>query len=342
MLVQIAVYSDNKSINGAYLQPTIEKIVAEAATNSLLKSYLPEKYCFLFCFEKKNSLSQGALEHKSSSVYSYNSDTTDLLKGLGETISHEFFHILTPLNLHSNLITPYNFYNPKIFSKHLWLYEGITEYISFKNNLSAGIIDKNDFFIMLRSKMSYAKYYKKNSMLKCSQHVLKRRSQDYYGNYYDKGALVGFYLDYLISQNSNGTQNISDLLAYLLNTYSKDKPFQESDLIPEITTQFPSTQACFKNCVSGKSPVPMDAILTDLSVRFKPSADSLHYDYWSYGFRGMSYNGKDGHFSAKNSRLNEITGIKKVYIYSINGKPSNELSFIDFYSADSTTLQVEN
>jgi len=93
MRVQIAVYSDNKLIDAAFLKPNIEKIITEAATNNLLQSYLPEKYCFLFCFEKRNGLYQGALEHKSSSVYSYNSDTTGLIKGLSETVSHEFFHI---------------------------------------------------------------------------------------------------------------------------------------------------------------------------------------------------------------------------------------------------------
>ena len=43
--------------------------------------------------------------------------------------AHEFFHIVTPLNIHSKEIGDFDFINPKM-SKHLWMYEGVTEYFA--------------------------------------------------------------------------------------------------------------------------------------------------------------------------------------------------------------------
>ena len=41
--------------------------------------------------------------------------------------AHEFFHIVTPLNIHSEIIEHFNFVTP-VPSQHLWLYEGTTEW----------------------------------------------------------------------------------------------------------------------------------------------------------------------------------------------------------------------
>lgn len=341
MEVEIAVYSENPLINALYLEENIRKIVRNAAENPLLSNYLPPKYCFLFYFDNRKTLFQGALEHKSSSVYYSLADTTGLLPFLSETISHEFMHILTPLNLHSDLITPYNFYNPKTFSSHLWLYEGITEYMAFKNNLGAGLTDTSEFFLMLNNKSRGSRFYRKRSMIKCSQTVLKNKSQNYYSNYYEKGALVGFYLDYLINKESKGTKNLSSMLQVLLEKYGQNKPFKDEALIPEIIQSFPETKVCFKNCVYGRKNVPLNDLLAQLDVTLEESEDSIKYEYWSYGFRGMSYSSKEGCFMTSKSKVNKETGIKKLKIFEVNGSPASEVSFIDFFDASEEDMVIK-
>ena len=44
-----------------------------------------------------------------------------------DNAAHEFFHIVTPLSIHSEEIQYFDFNQPKM-SEHLWLYEGSTEY----------------------------------------------------------------------------------------------------------------------------------------------------------------------------------------------------------------------
>jgi predicted metalloprotease with PDZ domain len=43
-------------------------------------------------------------------------------------VTHEFFHIVTPLSIHSKEIQDFD-YNDKM-SEHLWMYEGVTEYFA--------------------------------------------------------------------------------------------------------------------------------------------------------------------------------------------------------------------
>ena len=286
---------------------------------------------------------QGALEHKSSSVYSFYTDTTGLVDLVSETVAHEFYHVLTPMNLTSNLISPYNFYDPKIFSGHLWLYEGVTEYLAYKNNLAAGLMNKEEFFMMLKNKDKSTLYYKKHSMLDASQNILSKKSQDYFGNYYDKGALVGFYIDYLITMESNGENNISTLLTYLLRKYGKDKPFDDALLLEELSSKFEAIRPALYACIVGKEDVPLDSLFSDLNIRIEESEDSISYNRYTYGFRGMRYLAKGKYFTTTSSRINDETGLKKIEIHEINGIPSEYCSFLDFFesNADDMVLKIK-
>ncbi len=83
----------------------------------------------------------GAVEHGNSSFYylpyqGYKNYTSYL----SDAVMHEFMHIHTPLNLHSELIGSFNFKVPEM-SKHLSLYEGITEYFSSQIKMQGKIID---------------------------------------------------------------------------------------------------------------------------------------------------------------------------------------------------------
>lgn len=331
MSVEIAVISDNDLIDADMLAKPIKKIVANISTASFLKGKLPDKYAFLFLFGKKYNAQSGALEHNRSSVYALSSDTSGLKTMLPEFISHEFLHIYSPLNIRSELIHPFNFSNPKEMSSHLWLYEGITEYLSFKNNLDIGFIDAAQFYNAMRLKNNNGNLYKKSSLTKMSKHVLSKKGQRFYTNYYEKGAVIGFYLDYLITKNSDGKKGIHSLLNYLIQNYNTNKPFIDDALITEITTNFPSTSTCFEHQIKGKEYIPIEQIFDNLGVRFEKDKDSVAYSYWSNGFSRLSYNIKSKTFEARNSILLKQYGKKKVEISAVNGIESKNLSFMDLF-----------
>ena len=54
-------------------------------------------------------------------------------------MAHEFLHIVTPLAIHAQQINDFDFYSPSM-SKHLWLYEGVTEYTSVLVQVQQGLM----------------------------------------------------------------------------------------------------------------------------------------------------------------------------------------------------------
>ncbi|NDC83463.1 hypothetical protein EB093_07390, partial [bacterium] len=96
----------------------------------------------------------GALEHGNSSVY-FLPDLGEemLVESVKDVAIHEFMHIITPLNLHSECIGNFNYENPKM-SRHLWLYEGVTEYFAGLIQVRSGIISRSNYVnSLLRQKM---------------------------------------------------------------------------------------------------------------------------------------------------------------------------------------------
>jgi predicted metalloprotease with PDZ domain len=58
-----------------------------------------------------------------------------------DVVSHEFFHIVTPLTIHSKEIHYFDYNSPKM--SNLWMYEGVTEYFAIFSNQSSLILKKN-------------------------------------------------------------------------------------------------------------------------------------------------------------------------------------------------------
>jgi predicted metalloprotease with PDZ domain len=65
----------------------------------------------------------------------------ELVKSMMDVVSHEFFHIVTPLTIHSKEIQDFDYNDPKM-SEHLWMYEGVTEYFANLFQINQGLIDE--------------------------------------------------------------------------------------------------------------------------------------------------------------------------------------------------------
>jgi predicted metalloprotease with PDZ domain len=114
--VQIFTYSKTDRIKSAQLLGAMDEML-QAAGRFLGK--LPvDRYTFLFHFEDRPA---GAWEHSLSSEYVFQeSEFTDSLgRSVTDIAAHEFFHIVTPLNIHSEIIEHFNFMTP-VPSQHLW------------------------------------------------------------------------------------------------------------------------------------------------------------------------------------------------------------------------------
>ena len=156
--VLIGSYSPNKKVKAKEIASTVREILM--AQKNFLGGQLPvDKYAFIFYWTDKPVTSYGALEHSYSSVYFMPEQTIEQVASqLRDIAAHEFFHIVTPLTIHSEQIHQFDFNDPKM-SKHLWLYEGVTEYFAGNVQIKYGLISEAEYLEDMRQKMAMADNY---------------------------------------------------------------------------------------------------------------------------------------------------------------------------------------
>lgn len=216
----------------------------------------------------------GALEHGNSSVYFLPDFGNDIaVKQLKEITTHEFLHILTPLNLHSECIGNFDYEDPKM-SKHLWLYEGITEYFAGLALTQGNVQTPWDYLNKtLTGKIKSAEKYPfaKMSFTEMSENVFVDPYKEEYGQVYERGALLGALLDIEIISLTNGQKTLKDVVMALSKNYGKNKNFSEANLISEfVAASHPGIQSFFDKYITGKDTLAVADILAKVGVEYKP------------------------------------------------------------------------
>lgn len=259
--VLVAVYSPNKVITSKFAAGKLQRLLD--AQKDYLNGKLPvDKYAFLFYFTDKGTLSNasGALEHSYSSMYVLpEMDTMSISQTIDDVCAHEFFHIVTPLNIHAEEIGNFDFNNP-VMSEHLWLYEGLTEYSAHHAQVKSKLIGYDYFFQVMMEKYnnSLIDYNDTVPFTYMSKNVLTPHYHKQYNNVYEKGAVISMCLDIILRYHSNGAYGTQDLMRDLAKKYGKDKSFKDKDLFDDIEKlTFPEARKFLDNCVAGRQPLPM-------------------------------------------------------------------------------------
>ena len=258
--VVLSVYSPNKVHTATSLKDAMYKMMkAQKAYLGDINS-TPRYDIFLYLSDGKDDSAKGfgALEHHTSTVVVMPESMEEeaLAESMLETVSHEFFHIVSPLSIHSEDIHYFDYNNPT-FSKHLWMYEGVTEYFSNIFQVDQGLIDDSEFYNKMMEKIQRSKTMNDAmSFTIMSENVLKAPYKDEYYNVYQKGALIGMCIDILIREGSQGHRGILSLMKELSNKYGKNKPFEDDKLIDEIVAMtYPSLREFFDTHVAGDIPI---------------------------------------------------------------------------------------
>lgn len=259
--VLVSVYSPNGVVTSKYVAGNLKRLLY--AQRDYLNGELPvDKYAFLIYLSDKPTLSgsSGALEHSYSSFYVLPElDTASIAQTLNDVCAHEFFHIVTPLNIHAEEIGDFDFNNPKM-SEHLWLYEGLTEYSAHHAQVLAGLIGYDYFFQVMMDKYnnSIEQYNDTVPFTFMSKHVLTEHYHKQYNNVYEKGALINMCLDIMLRYYSDGKYGTQELMRDLAKKYGKDKSFKDPDLFNDIEKlTFPEIRKFLDEHVAGRKPLPM-------------------------------------------------------------------------------------
>jgi predicted metalloprotease with PDZ domain len=222
----------------------------------------------------------GALEHHTSTlvVLPEQLPRETLEQAMVDVVSHEFFHIVTPLNVHSKEVHYFEFNKPRM-SKHLWMYEGTTEYFSILFQINQGLIEEADFYDRVVTKIRNARAFNDSmSFTKMSQHVYENPYKQNYANVYEKGALINMSLDILLRELSNGEKGVLWLMKELSATYDTSHPFEDDALIDEIVAlTYPEVRSFFEKHVTGDTPIDYNEYLAKVGLTITSSLEETGY-----------------------------------------------------------------
>jgi predicted metalloprotease with PDZ domain len=231
------------------------------ASGEFLGELPVDRYTFLFHFEGRNP-SAGAWEHSYSSEYVLpEADLSDRYANMiSDIAAHEFFHVVTPLHIHSEIIENFDFETP-VPSEHLWLYEGVTEWASDAMQLRAGLKDPDRYLAdqvqKIRSDEGF--FDQDYSLSKLALTSYTAEGQRQYPNIYQRGAVVGALLDLRLLKLSGGEYGLQELLLDLAEQYGVSRPFPEDELFAIITEMtYPEIGEFFEAHVRGTEPLPID------------------------------------------------------------------------------------
>ncbi|WP_347175163.1 peptidase M61 [Polaribacter uvawellassae] len=326
--VTMAVYSPNNVHSAKDMEADLKKMVQ--AQSNFLKGFktTSEYNILLYLFDPKvykwNSF--GALEHLSSTtvVYPESFSKEQLANGMiNGTVSHEFFHIVSPLSVHSEEIHSFDFNTPKM-SKHLWMYEGTTEYFANLFQVNQGLITEQEFINEMKGKISAASRYDDTMpFTEMSKNILEKKYAANYGNVYQKGALISMSLDIILREESKGTYGILNLMKDLSDKYGAHKPFKDDEIIPEIVAMtYPAVGEFFKNHVEGTAPIDYDALFAKAGIVKKSQTVNTRYliDNSNQPFIGVNAK-REIHFLKKTNSGLVALGVKENdVLQKVNGE----------------------
>ncbi|MEH6680531.1 MAG: peptidase M61 [Sediminicola sp.] len=269
--VTLSVYSPNGVYKAADLRDRMQTMMGaqKAFLGDINSTKQYNILLYLSDMEGQDASGFGALEHHTSTVVVLPEQMPKdrLEQAMVDVVSHEFFHIVTPLSVHSKEVQYFDFNDPKM-SMHLWMYEGTTEYFANLFQIQQGLIDDAEFYKRIMDKINNAKRYDDAmSFTEMSKNILLDPYKDNYANVYEKGTLINMALDITLRELSNGEKSVLWLLKELSKKYGDQVPFEDSALIGEIVEMtYPEVATFFETHVVGNTPIEYSTYLDKVGL----------------------------------------------------------------------------
>lgn len=326
---RISVVSEKDLVTSEMAQKRIKFLMH--AMDSFCGFQRKEDYHFLFLLVDRDRMKGlfgkiglgAALEHNNSSVYYWSDRNRGKdLKSMDNVVPHEYLHTITPLSLHSDRIVPFNFPDPNM-SRHLWLYEGATDYFNSLMRPLYGLSGS------LRNDLSYAIRFnekgKARSMTKSGKNIIvkwvfdipsKMRQVD---NAYQRGKLIAFGLDVELIRLSEGRVRLLDVMIDM-NNELKGKSFRDEDFKELLVKHsYPEIGEFYDRYVQGKEMIPYEDYFDMLGWDFIPKGTKL----LSYGI-DIYYDSREEYYFIFTDDENDLGLLQGDIIHEVNGIPVNE------------------
>lgn len=249
-------------------------------------------------------------------------------------VAHELMHTLSPHHLHSKLLN--NLQYTLEHSQHLWLYEGVTEYLSLKFLADYNHLTHKEFWDEMAKKKVLTQRYPRYSMTEVSAKITLPKYRSFYLDFYNRGALIALMLDLRICYNTYGQNSLFKVVKNLATIYGEHKSFEEDRFIEQFISQGSNDwQAIFNKYIFGKKTLKLNPYLEKIGFAFYDNYEEKKATYGSFKIKEQGKeivyftNVKENVWGIQNNdRLLEINGekIKNVPKFKLLFEPEpNEL-----------------
>ena len=211
-----------------------------AATASAIAAFWGELPFDRFYFFNIIGSVRNGLEHKTSTMMN-----TPLEWGSREAYlqwlslaSHEYFHVWNGKRIRPVELGPFDYEN-EVYTKALWLVEGVSEYYADLMLARAGVATRDELLASLSAQIrelqtTPGRLEQSVEMASYDAWIKFYRADDNTPNtaisYYVKGAVVGFLLDANIKRLTEGTRSLDSVMKLLLQRFGAEEGYTRDDL----------------------------------------------------------------------------------------------------------------
>ena len=193
---------------------------------------------FWFLILAMSDVPRGGLEHRASCVLLCHRDELPLANekkistGYRQFLvlaSHEYFHSWNVKRIKPEAFVDYNL-SRENYTRQLWFFEGVTSYYDELMLIRTRLVEPLAYLEMVAEHIGRVHMHSgrlKQSVAEASFDAwvkfyrLDENSPNVLANYYEKGALVGMALDFIIRERSNGEKSLDDVMRALWNEHGK-------------------------------------------------------------------------------------------------------------------------
>ncbi|WP_046242375.1 M61 family metallopeptidase [Hymenobacter terrenus] len=237
---QVAMYG-TYSVDETKLVADLKKVCEEA--HRVVGQNPLDHYLFIVHNLERGG---GGLEHLYSTTLEVGRTTYSTEAGYKSFLglaAHEYFHLWNVKRIRPVALGPFN-YDQENYTHMLWVSEGMTEYYSKLINKRAGILSREEYLGKLSNEIGAVENTPGNRIQSAAEASFDawikyyRPNENSYNNqisYYDKGDLIGTWLDLNIAEATKGEKHLDDVFQLLYDAYYKkagrgftDQEFQDA------------------------------------------------------------------------------------------------------------------
>ena len=242
---------------------------------------------------------RGGLEHKDSSVLMtsrYDFRDAEKYRNWLRLVAHEFFHVWNVKRSRPVELGPFDYVN-EVYSRTLWVAEGITAYYEHLLPVRTGLYTRADYLKALDRSIQRLDRTPGRELQSIEESSFDawiklyrpdENTENTTVSYYLKGSVVAFLLDAEIRNRTGGERTLDDLMRLLFERYSGERGFtgaQVQQAAEEIAGG--SLETFFETNVRGTGPLDYAPALRTLGLRFKANEDSVKTAWMGIESRGV-------------------------------------------------------